>query len=306
MDLKSLINNSKLDINEKNILFNEPMSKYTTFKIGGPAECLIKIKKIEDLLQIINFTKINNINLTIIGNGSNVLISDKGIKGIVVLNRLEEISFKRSEQNVEIDVGAGTKINSLAMKLLKEEITGFEELSGIPGTIGGAIIMNAGAHGKEIKDIVKSVKCVDNNGNVYNFENSELGFKYRSSNLKNKNYIITEARLILHNGDYEEIKSKMEQYKQYRKEKQPIEYPSAGSTFKRGEDYITAKLIEDAGLKGYKIGGAEVSIKHSGFVVNKGEATAKDVLELVQHIKDKIKLEFNKDIELEIEFIGEK
>lgn len=305
MDLKDLIMNSKIDIKDENITFNEPMKKYTTFKIGGPAECLIKIKNMEDLLKIVELAENNNINLTIIGNGSNVLVSDKGIKGIVLLNRLEEIKIENNDKNVEVTVGSGTKVSNLAMKLLKEEITGFEELSGIPGTIGGAVIMNAGAHGKEVKDIVKSVKCIDYNGKIYEFTNKDLGFRYRNSNLKNKEYIIIEVKIILNKGKYKEIQSKMDEYKKYRKEKQPIEYPSGGSTFKRGEDYITAKLIEEAGLKGYKIGGAEVSNKHSGFIINTGNATAKDVLELVEYIKSEIKLKFNKNIELEIEIIGE-
>ena len=306
LDLKKTIMNSGLQIKKENIILNELMNKYTTFKIGGPAECLIKIQSIKDLKEAIQFAEKNKIDITIIGNGSNLLVTDKGIKGIVLLNRLEDIQIKNNENNIELTVKSGTKMSIIARKCLEQNITGFEELSGIPGTIGGAVIMNAGAHGKEMKDIVKSVKCIDYKGNEYEFSNEELEFEYRNSRLKHEKYIITEVNLILNKGNQTEIKNKMDEYKKYRKEKQPIEYPSAGSTFKRGEDYITAKLIDEAGLKGYKIGGAEISKKHSGFIINTGNATANDVLELVQYVKKEINLKFNKNIELEIEIIGEK
>lgn len=306
LDFKKTIMNSGLEIKKENIILNELMNKYTTFKIGGPAECLIKINNINELKEVLKFAEKNKINITIIGNGSNLLVTDKGIKGIVLLNRLEDIQIKDNENNIELTVKSGTKMSIIARKCLEQNITGFEELSGIPGTIGGAVIMNAGAHGKEMKDIVKLVKCIDYKGNEYEFSNEELEFEYRNSRLKHEKYIITEVNLILNKGNQTEIKNKMDEYKKYRKEKQPIEYPSAGSTFKRGEDYITAKLIDEAGLKGYKIGGAEISKKHSGFIINTGNATANDVLELVQYVKKEINLKFNKNIELEIEIIGEK
>lgn len=189
---------------------------------------------------------------------------------------------------------------------MQKEITGLEELSGIPGTVGGAVTMNAGAHGKEMKDIVKKVRCIDYEGNEKKFTNEELEFGYRSSIFKKERYIITEVELLLEKGNREEIKAKIEEYRIYRREKQPIEFPSAGSTFKRGEDFITAKLIEEAGLKGYNIGDAEVSTKHAGFIINKGNAKASDILKLEKYIKEKVKQKFNKEIELEIELFGEK
>lgn len=303
MELKKLILESNIKIDKSNIIFDEPMKKYTTFKIGGIAESLIKITNEEELKEILEFTNKEKIKATIIGNGSNILVSDKGIRGIVILNRIENIRVERKKENIEVIVGSGTKMSKLAYILLKEEIEGFEELSGIPGTVGGAIFMNAGAHGKEIKDIVKTVKCIDYECNKYEFSPEQLEFGYRTSKFKDKKYIITEITLVLKRGKKEEIKSKMDMYKQYRIEKQPIEYPSAGSTFKRGEDFITAKLIDDAGLKGYEIGGAKVSTKHCGFVINTGGATAEDVLKLTEYIKKEIKNKFNKDIELEIEII---
>lgn len=306
MELKEKIEKADLEIEKSKILYNEEMKKYTTFKIGGKAECLIKIDNIKDLKSILKFVNENGIPLTVLGNGSNVLVSDKGIKGITIIIKIEKIDISEKDKKVEISIGAGEKIGKLGVLFLKNEITGFEELSGIPGTIGGATRMNAGAHGREIKDIVKIVKCVDNKGNEKEFTNEQMEFGYRTSILKKEKYIVTEVKIELEKGNKEEIQNKMNEYAKYRKEKQPIEYPSAGSTFKRGKDFITAKLIDDAGLKGYSIGGAQISTKHGGFIINKGNATAKDVMELVQYTKDQIYSKFGKIIELEVELIGEK
>ena len=296
----------ELGIAKENILFNELMSKHTTFKVGGPAECYIKIDNIKDLRNILKFAKDNNININILGNGSNVLVSDKGIKGIVLNIKFNKIEMMNYDRKIYANIGAGVKVSILGHLLLKNEITGFEELSGIPGTIGGAIKMNAGAHGKEFKDIVNTVTCMDYNGNIKQFENKDMNFGYRRSMLKDKKYIVLEVGMQFEKEIEKNIKEKMDEYKKYRKEKQPIEYPSAGSTFKRGEDYITAKLIDEAGLKGYSIGGAEVSEKHAGFIINKGNATAKDILDLIEYVKNTVYEKFNKEIELEIEFMGEK
>lgn len=303
MGIENQIENLK--IAKDKIFYHEPMGKYTTFKIGGPAECLIKVDAIEDLRKILQFANQKNIAITTIGNGSNLLVLDQGIKGITLMIKLGKIDIQEKE-NIQITVGAGEKLGKLAQICLQKEITGLEELSGIPGTIGGAVRMNAGAHGKEMKDIVKKVKCLDYQGNEREFSNEELQFNYRSSLFKKEKYIITEVILQLQKGKKEEIKAKMDEYATYRKEKQPIEYPSAGSTFKRGNDFITAKLIDEAGLKGYAIGDAEVSTKHSGFVINKGNATAEDVLTLIEYVKEKVYEKFGKKIELEIEVIGEK
>ena len=304
MNIKEIIQNSNLTIPKDNILYNEDMKKHTTFKIGGPAECFIKIKTKEELKEILKFAKKNNIEITILGNGSNILVLDGGIDGITLTIQIEYINIEQNNEKYKIHVSSGYKLSKFAQICLKNEITGFEELSGIPGTIGGAVSMNAGAHGKEMKDIVEKIKCVDINGDEKEFLNKEAKFDYRKSIFKGNSYIVTEVVLNLEKGKKEEIKAKMNEYAQYRKTRQPIEYPSAGSTFKRGKDFITAKLIDDAGLKGYSIGDAVVSTKHSGFVINKGNASAKDVIDLVKHIKKTVEEKFNKKIELEIEVVG--
>lgn len=304
LNIKEILEKSKL--NKENLYYDEPMAKHTSFKIGGPADAFIKVDNIEELKETLDLSKKNQIPLTIIGNGSNILVTDKGIRGITAKLNLKDIEIKNENNKQIIKVEAGVPVGLLAQKLLKEEITGFEELSGIPGTIGGAVIMNAGAHGKELKDILKKVTAMDYNGNIHEFTNEECQFSYRNSRFQKEKYIILQATLELEKGNSTEIKEKMDEYMQFRKEKQPIEYPNAGSTFKRGEDFVTAKLIDEAGLKGYKIGGAQVSEKHAGFIVNVDNATAKDVIELTDYIKEKIEEKFCKKINLEIQIIGEK
>ena len=283
------------------------MKKHTSFKIGGNAEFFVKVETLEQLQKILEFTQENNIQLTIVGNGSNLLVKDSGIRGIVAKISIQgiNIDINTTDGEAEITVKSGTPIGFLAQKLYQEEITGFEELSGIPGTIGGAVVMNAGAHGKEMKDIVTEITAIDYEGKIHKFSNKEAEFAYRKSMFSNEKYIIVEAKLELQKGKKEEIKEKMDTYKQYRKEKQPIEYSSAGSIFKRGEDFITAKLIDELGLKGFQVGGAQVSEKHAGFIINKENATADDVLKLTQIIKEKVYEKYGKKIELEVKIIGE-
>lgn len=299
MDIKKI---QKL-IPKENIYINEPMSKHTSFKIGGPAECFIKAQNIEQLKNILEYAKKENIKLTIIGNGSNILVSDQGIQGIVLKIDIEKLEEKIEDEKIILTVGSGVKLGALAQKCLKEEITGLEFASGIPGTIGGAIRMNAGAHGSEMKDIVKTVTYMDRNTEIHKITNEQAEFEYRKSLFVNSNYIILETEIQLKKGKLEEIKEKMEEYANYRKEKQPIEYPSAGSTFKRGTNFITAKLIDECGLKGYQIGGAQISEKHAGFIINKENATAKDVIKLMEYTKEQVYNKFGKIIEQEIEII---
>ncbi len=304
MNIEKTIKEAGLKIAAEKIKYNEEMKKYTTFKIGGPAECLIKIDNTEDLREILNLAQERQIPLTILGNGSNVLITDKGIEGITLIIKIEKLEIEENGDKIKVTVGAGEKNAKIAREFLKKEISGFEEISGIPGTIGGAIRMNAGAHGKEMKDIVKKVKAISYNGEQKEFTNEEMKFEYRRSMLKDEKYIVTEVELELTKGKEEEIQAKMDEYKTFRKEKQPIEYPSAGSTFKRGTDFITAKLIDESGLKGYSVGDAEVSTKHAGFVINKGNATSEDVIKLVKYVQEKVYEKFGKKIELEVEIIG--
>ena len=304
MENKQILENLEKIISKERIKQNEPMKNHTSLKIGGPAEFYIKITSIKELQKILEFAKKEKIKITILGNGSNVLVSDSGIKGIVIRTNLKEIKIEPKEQNkIEITVDDATPIGFLAQKLLKEEITGFEEISGIPGTIGGAILMNAGAHGKEMKDIVTEITAIDYNGKIHKFTNEQAKFTYRNSIFSSGKYIILQAKIILEKGNAKEIKAKMDEYAQFRKEKQPIEYPSAGSTFKRGTDFITAKLIDDAGLKGYTIGGAKVSEKHAGFIINTGNATAQDVLDLAKYVTNKVYEKFGKKIEFEIKIV---
>lgn len=289
-------------ISKDKIFINEPMNKYTSFKIGGPAECLIKIQTADELKEILPVIKEQDIPLTIIGNGSNILVSDKGIKGIVL--KIEIPTFELDVEKAKLKVGSGVKLAFIAQKCLKQELAGFEFASGIPGTVGGAIRMNAGAHGKEMKDVVTSVTYMDRNGKIYTIQNEEAEFEYRKSMFTHhKDYIILEVGIQLEKGNAEEIQAKMTEYATFRKEKQPIEYPSAGSTFKRGTDFITAKLIDDCGLKGYKIGGAQISEKHAGFIINKENATAEDVIKLMEYTKEQVYNKFGKVIEAEIEIL---
>lgn len=300
----------KEKIDENQIKQNESMKNHTSFKIGGNAEYFIKAKNVDEVKFVLDICNTNNIPLTIVGNGSNLLVKDNGIKGIVLKIDIDNIDIKEiaidDEKYAEVKVGAGVALGKLAFLLLNNNISGFEFASGIPGTIGGAVRMNAGAYGSEFKDIVIETVCLNKSGEIKTFSNEQQKFDYRKSIFQDNEYIILEAKLLL---KYEEnnssIKAKMDEYKQSRLEKQPMEYPSAGSTFKRGPDFITAKLIDECGLKGYKVGDAEVSTKHAGFVVNTGNATAKDVLSLIDVIKKTVFEKYGKEIELEIEILGE-
>lgn len=304
------LSNIKQILKEKlpltNIKFEEPMKLHTSFKIGGPADIFITANTLEDVKTVVNISKENNIPLKVIGNGTNLLVKDNGYRGIILKINLQEINIKQSKENEYIvKVQSGMPMGKLAQVLLKNEIGGFEFASGIPGTIGGAIKMNAGAYGGEVKDIIQDVTYLNEKNDIVVIENSECNFSYRHSLFSDKEYIIIECNLKLHKDTKENIKNKLDENLQSRKEKQPIEYPSAGSTFKRGEDYITAKLIDECGLKGYTIGGAQVSEKHAGFIINKNSATAEDVINLIKHVKETVYEKTGKKIKLEIEIIGE-
>ena len=304
MESEKILYDLKKIIPEENIKIKEPMSKHTSFKTGGTAEIYITGKTIEQIQEVLKYSKQNNIKLYIIGNGSNLLVSDEGIKGIVLKIAVDNIETLESDFGVLVKAGAGVKIMALAQILKKDGITGFEELAGIPGTMGGANYMNAGAYGKELKDIIVSTKAINKEtGEIETLKNEEQELKYRNSIFKNRKYIIIETMLNLQRGEPEEIERKMNEFAIQRKEKQPLEYPSAGSTFKRGEKFITAKLIDECGLKGYQIGGAQISEKHAGFIINKNNATSKDILDLIKYTKKKVFEKFGVQIEEEVEII---
>ncbi len=292
------------EIKQGIVKIDEPMRKHTNFKIGGNADVFVIAKNIEEIKCIIKFSKENNILLTILGNGSNVLVSDKGIRGIVLQVGTKEIKIEK-QKNALVEVEAGVMLGALAQVLLKQSISGFEFAAGIPGSIGGAIRMNAGAYGGEMKDIVKNVTVLNEKGEINILTNEECEFSYRHSRFTNSKEIVIKVTLELPLGDEAEIKAKMDEYDQSRREKQPLNLPSAGSTFKRGSDFITAKLIDECGLKGYTSGNAQVSTLHAGFVVNLGNATAQDVLNVVNHVKQVVLEKTGKQIELEVELLGE-
>ena len=287
-------------IKEDNILLNESMSQHTSFKTGGNAEIFIKAYSVEEIKSVLKISKENNIPLFILGNGTNILVKDEGYRGIVLQIKLEDIII----DGTKVIVQSGVKNAILSKKLVDNSLTGFEFAAGIPGTIGGAIKMNAGAYGSEMKDIVEEVTYLDYDGNIHTITNVECEFSYRHSRFFNEKAIIIESKLKLEKGNKEEIQEKITELLKQRKEKQPLEYPSAGSTFKRGENYITSKLIDVCGLKGYSIGGAQVSEKHAGFIINKNKATSKDILDLIEYVKAKVKEKTGEDIKLEIEVIS--
>ena len=290
-------------IPKERIHINEPMSKHTSFKIGGNAKILVNIISVFELQKILKILKEEKIRIIIIGNGSNILVSDKGIDGIVLKIEIKKFEIQKIDSKYRITLGAGCKLGEISYKLADKNISGFEFASGIPGTIGGAIRMNAGAYGSEMKDIVNSITYIDRNGQISKINNKEAKFEYRNSIFSKKDYIIIETEIELESGKKEEIIEKIKEYQKNRIEKQPIEYPSAGSVFKRGDGFITAKLIDECGLKGYQIGDAQISEKHAGFIINKGNAKAKDVEDLIKYIKKQVLEKFGVEIETEIEII---
>jgi len=304
LDNSKILFNLKELVSEEYIKTDEPMSKHTSFKTGGLADFYIIAKSEEEIKNIVNYASTNNISLYIVGNGSNLLVSDEGIRGIVLKIALDKIEIEEKENKITVKAGAGVKLMALAQKLKKEGITGFEELSGIPGTVGGANFMNAGAYGKELKDILVQTKVLNKETEkIETLNNKEQELVYRGSIFKTGKYIILETEFELQKGNIQEIEQKMDEYLKSRKEKQPIEYPSAGSTFKRGEGYITAKLIDECGLKGYSIGGAQISEKHAGFIINKGNATSKDIMDLIEYTKKKVFEKYGVEIKEEVEII---
>lgn len=280
------------------ILINEPMKNHTSFKIGGPTDILFFPEKSSDVIDAINFCKQNNIRYFVMGNGTNLLVSDKGFAGVII--KINKNMNGLQIQNNIIDAQAGIFLSRLSKIAMQNNLSGLEFASGIPGALGGAICMNAGAYGKEIKDIFVSAEIL-HNGQIKTF--SDLKFSYRNS-LIDENYIVLSAKIKLENSLPQQISKKMAEYSTKRKNTQPLEFPNAGSVFKRPQNNFAGKLIMEAGLSNYKIGGACVSHKHCGFIVNTQNASAKDVLDLIEHIKNVVYKKFAITLETEIKFLN--
>jgi len=307
MEHNILINDfyNEISLNIKsNVTKDELLKNHTYFKIGGPADLFLEPDDEEELKAILNTIKKYNVDYYIIGNGTNLLFSDKGFRGAIIKIG-EKFNYIKIENN-KLTVGAGTLLSVIAKEALKESLKGFEFASGIPGYVGGAVAMNAGAYNGELKNVVNRVKCMDSAGKIYEFSNEEMDFGYRHSKVSDSDLIVLQAEIVLEHGNYQEIDDKMKDLNQRRISKQPLSMPSAGSTFKRPENGFASKLIEDAGLKGLKYKGAMVSDKHSGFVVNYDNASCEDVLELMRIVIRTVEDKFGITLEPEIKIIGGK
>ena len=290
-------------LGEAKVLVNEPMASHTTFRIGGPADYFVMPETVEELANVLKLCKEENTPYFILGNGSNLLVGDKGFRGVVI--QLYKNFDGLSMEGTKITVKSGAMLIRVAKEAGKAGLTGLEFASGIPGTIGGAMVMNAGAYGGEMKDVVTSVTVLTKDGDIKTLSGDEMNFRYRGSVVEDEGYIVLEAVMELKEGNLEEIQARMDELSVQRRTKQPIEYPSAGSTFKRPEGYFAGKLIQDAELRGYQVGGAQVSEKHCGFVINAGGATAADVMQLMQDVSDKVMEQFGVTLEPEVKRIGE-
>ena len=279
------------------------MKNHVTFRVGGPADFFVTPKNYEELSWVLKCCAKYEMPCYIMGNGSNLLVSDQGYRGVVI-QLFRQLNDIQCEGNV-IRAQAGALLSTVANRALEEKLTGFEFAAGIPGTLGGACVMNAGAYGGEMKDVLKSVAVLTREGERITLQKNELELGYRTSIIAKKNYIVLEAEIELEVGDAEEIKAVMDDLKERRTTKQPLEYPSAGSTFKRPEGYFAGKLIQESGLQGFQVGGAQVSEKHCGFVINKDQATAADIAELIRQVQDRVEEKFGVRLETEVKRLGE-
>ncbi|EOU2032808.1 UDP-N-acetylmuramate dehydrogenase [Clostridium perfringens] len=287
--------------NEEDITVDSPMSEHIYFRVGGPADILVTPVNEEQVVNTLKLCREYNVPYFILGNGSNILVKDGGISGVVIkFNKLNKIT---TEGNC-VTAQSGALLKDVSKAALENNLRGFEFACGIPGSIGGAVFMNAGAYDGEMAHVIKSARVIDENCNIKNLTKEELELGYRSSIVMKKGYVVIEATVELESGEYASIKDKIDDLTNRRESKQPLEYPSAGSTFKRPEGYFAGKLIQDSGLKGFSIGGAAVSEKHSGFVINKGGATAKDVLDVIAHVQKTVKENFDVELHTEVRIIG--
>ena len=285
------------------VLFDEPMSQHTTFRIGGPADVFVMPENYEQIREVLRLCREEKLPFFVLGNGSNLLVSDSGYRGVIIQmdRNMEEIRV----EGEEIHACAGALLSSVAVAARNASLTGFEFAGGIPGTIGGAAVMNAGAYGGELKDVLKEVTVMTREGELLTIPVDKLEMGYRTSIIKTSGYLVLEAVISLKKGDEEKIRAVMKELSERRTEKQPLDYPSAGSTFKRPEGYFAGKLIMDSGLRGYRAGGAQVSEKHCGFVINAGGATAEDVRSLMDHVIRVVREKYGVTLEPEVKFLGD-
>lgn len=285
------------------VLVDEPMKRHTTFRIGGPADFFLLPSTVDEVRGILEICREEELPYFILGNGSNLLVSDKGYRGVII--QLYRNFSNISVEGNEICASSGALLSQIAAAARNASLTGFEFAGGIPGTLGGAVFMNAGAYGGELKDVLKEAVVMTEQGEILTLPVEKLDMGYRTSRIKKAGYLVLEARLGLEQGDMDKIRDITKDLTEKRVSKQPLEYPSAGSTFKRPEGYFAGKLIMDAGLRGYQVGGAQVSEKHCGFVINKGNATAADVLTLIENVREKVQEQFGVTLEPEVKFLGE-
>lgn len=290
-------------IDEKRVLKEEPMKKHTTFRVGGNADYFVMPQNETEVKDVVALCKKTSMPYYILGNGSNLLVGDKGYRGVIIQIYKEMNDIQVDGDKVKAQAGA--LLSRIGNAALEAELTGFEFAAGIPGTVGGAVVMNAGAYGGEMKDIIVNATVLTQEGDIITLNKEELELGYRTSVIAKKGYVVLEAEYQLQKGDREAIRARMDELKCRRVTKQPLEYPSAGSTFKRPEGYFAGKLIQDAGLRGFQVGGAEISEKHCGFVINKDQATAADIRELMRQVSEKVMQEFGVKLEPEVKTLGE-
>ncbi len=286
----------------ENIYLQEPMKLHTTFRVGGPADCLIALENEEQLKKIQHYLSLVEEPFVVMGNGSNILVSDDGYRGIIL-----QIGDKMNAVTVEgcrVTAQAGALMSQVAKVAQEHGLTGLEFASGIPGTVGGGVVMNAGAYGGEMSQVVETVTVVNQEGELMELNNATMEFGYRYSTIRNQPFVVTKVSFLLKQGNADEIKATMEDLTVKRRTKQPLEYPSAGSTFKRPEGYFAGELIMNAGLRGFRVGGAQVSEKHCGFVINTGNAVAADVMDVICEVQERVKEKFNVTLEPEVVFLG--
>ena len=303
MDKEKVLNKFKEIIKNGKILLDEPMKSHTYFKIGGPVDIMILPGNIEEIQSSIKLCNEEKYKYYIVGNGTNLLVRDKGIRGVVI--KIDENLSDMKLENNTITAQAGALLSKVSKLALKNSLAGLEFASGIPGSLGGAVAMNAGAYGPEMKDVITKVKCIDKEGNLLEYTNEEMHFGYRHSRVHEEDLLVVESEMKLENGNYDDIKAYMDELTEKRTSKQPLHLPSAGSTFKRPEGDYASRLIDVSGLRGVRYGDAQVSEKHCGFVVNLGNATCEEVLTLIDIIQKTVRDKYNIELEPEVKIIGE-